>query len=82
MFLDQGVQGNFIHPRVVIEHGLQVQPVSQVVKLTFMDKSRAKNSFITEGCIVELNINGHSEEIEFGVTDTCGENSLVLGMGW
>jgi predicted aspartyl protease len=78
-FLDQGAQGMLVNPHVI--KMFDTQPVTQPVKLHFMDGTSAKNPVVIESVVGKLQIGNHEEFTEFGITETC-TYPFVLGGGW
>lgn len=83
--MDSGAQGNFISPDIAVLHRFPTQVKEDPYQLTVVDGTSTSyqdgNVNVETEPLVMITPSGHTEEIQFDVTEI-GQHQIILGMPW
>lgn len=81
MFMDSGVGGIFIYPKVVIRLRLESKQLAKSIPVYNIDNTPNKSGKITHEVIVPVRIGTETRRIRAWVTDI-GKENFILGLPW
>ena len=79
--IDSGCEGSCINTKVVEKYQLPVSKLHRPIPVYNADGSRNLDGSITGFVTLQIQIGGHNEQIDFGVT-SLGNSEIFLGHDW